>query len=83
MENACADCSCVMRNGNQWRHQGGGGHGGHLPPQLEALPPHLPPHVRGFAPPTCPPQSEWDFFFFFFFFFFTYDSKSHQSPIQN
>ena len=29
-----------------------------MPPQLEALPPHL------------PPQSEWDFFFFFFFFFF-------------
>ena len=28
------------------------------PPQLEALPPHL------------PPQSEWDFFFFFSFFFF-------------
>ena len=40
----------------------GGGMGGQMPPQLEALPPHL------------PPQSEWDFFFFFtfllFFFFF-------------
>ena len=36
--------------------------GGQMPPQLEALPPHL------------PPQSEWDFFFFFtfFYFFFTY-----------
>ena len=41
----------------QWRHQGGG-MGGQMPPQLEALPPHL------------PPQSEWDFFFFFFFYFF-------------
>ena len=36
----------------------GGGMGGQMPPQLEALPPHL------------PPQSEWDFFFFFFYFFF-------------
>ena len=36
----------------------GGGMGGQMPPQLEALPPHL------------PPQSEWDFFFFFFFFYF-------------
>ena len=39
----------------------GGGMGGQMPPQLEALPPHL------------PPQSEWDFFFLlFFFFFFTF-----------
>ena len=61
----------------QWRHQGGG-HGGANAPQLEALPPHL------------PPQSEWDFFFFFFFtfffffFFFTYvvSHTSHQFKIN-
>ena len=48
----------------------GGGMGGQMPPQLEALPPHL------------PPQSEWDFFFFFLLFFFFYlCRKSHQSPI--
>ena len=56
----------------------GGAWGGQMPPQLEALPPHL------------PPQSEWDFFFFFFlfffffffpFFFFYLCRKSDQSPI--
>ena len=52
-----------------------GGMGGQMPPQLEALPPHL------------PPQSEWDFFdffFYFFFFFFTYvvSHISHQFKIK-
>ena len=61
----------------------GGGMGGHLPPQLEAL------------PPTCPPSQNGIFFFFFFllfffffftffFFFFTYvvSHTSHQFKIN-
>ena len=51
----------------------GGGMGGQMPPQLEAL------------PPTCPPsQNGIFFFFFFFFFFFTYvvSHTSHQFKIN-
>ena len=44
--------------------------GGQMPPQLEALPPHL------------PPQSEWDFFFFFFtYVFFTYVLSGRYRPL--
>ena len=54
----------------------GGGMGGQMPPQLEALPPPLAPPVRmGFF---------FFFFFLLFFFFFTYvvSHTSHQFKIN-